>query len=226
MKLVRAIHDSPSILDRFTYGKERYVAYIQAALLRHVQKDNVVYHGLAGHFFLQGIPHVLKVRIIADLEDRVREEMKRENISAEKARYILKKDDDERRGWSQHLYGIDPWDSSLYDLVLHIRTISVDDAVNIILNTIKLPHFQTTPESQKTLDNLSLAAQVKATVVKDFPSVSVSAEEGGVFVNISSPGKGEEVVQKVKDTAKTVAGVKNVEVNVTPPLPSAFLRSV
>ena len=225
MKLIRAIHDAPSVLDRFTYGKERYVAYIQAALLKHVQKDNVVYHGLAGHLFLQGIPHVLKVRVIADLEDRVREEMKRENISAEKARYILKKDDDERRRWSQHLYGIDPWDSSLYDIVLHIRTLSVKDAVNIILNTIKLPHFQTTPGSQKILDNLSLAAQVKATLVKEFPSVSVFAEEGGVFINISSPGKEQEIVQKVTGAAKTVAGVKNVKVNVTPPLPSAFLKS-
>ena len=99
IKLVRAIHDSPSVLDRFTHGKEKYVAYIRAAVLKRVMKDNVVYHGLAGHFFLQDIPHVLKVRIIADFEDRVREEMKRENVSAEKARYTLKKDDEERRKW-------------------------------------------------------------------------------------------------------------------------------
>ena len=83
IKLVRAIHDAPSLLDRFGHGKERYVAYFRAALLKHVQRDNVVYHGLAGHFFLMGIPHVLKVRIIADIEDRIKEEMKRENISAE-----------------------------------------------------------------------------------------------------------------------------------------------
>ena len=80
IKLVRAIHDAPSILERITYGKERYVAYLRAALLKHVQKDHVVYHGLAGHFFLQGIPHVLKVRIIADLEDRVQEEAARKHL--------------------------------------------------------------------------------------------------------------------------------------------------
>ena len=53
IKLVRAIHDAPSILERFTYAKEPYVAYIRAALLRQAQKDNLVYHGLAGHFLLQ-----------------------------------------------------------------------------------------------------------------------------------------------------------------------------
>ena len=67
IKLIRALHDAPSVLDRFTYGKERYVAYIRSALLTYAQQDNLVYHGLAGHFLLQGIPHVLKVRILADL---------------------------------------------------------------------------------------------------------------------------------------------------------------
>jgi len=107
IKLVRAIHDAPSVFDRFTYGKEKYIAFLRSALLKNVQQDNVVYHGLAGHFFLQDIPHVLKVRVIADLEYRVKEEMKRENIPAEEARYILRKDDDERRKWGLQLYGRD-----------------------------------------------------------------------------------------------------------------------
>ena len=53
LNLVRAIHDSPSILERFRQGKERYISYYQYALLKHVQRDNVVYHGLAGQYFLR-----------------------------------------------------------------------------------------------------------------------------------------------------------------------------
>jgi cytidylate kinase len=163
IKLVRAIHDAPSILERFNYAKEPYVAYTRAALLRQVQKDNVVYHGLAGHFLLQGLPHVLKVRVIADLEDRVQEEMKREKISAGEARRILRKDDEERRKWSKHLYGIDTWDPSLYDLMIDIKCISVDRAVDLIKCALqKTPCFQSTPESQKLVDEMSLAAQKEA----------------------------------------------------------------
>jgi cytidylate kinase len=162
IKLVRAIHDAPSILERFTYAKETYVAYIRAALLRQAQKDNLVYHGLAGHFLLQGLPHVLKVRIIADLEDRVREEMKRANISAEEAQRILLKDDEERRKWSKSLYGIDTRDPSLYDLVIDIKCISVVGAVELIKCTLQGPCFQSTPEKQKLVDEMSLAAQLEA----------------------------------------------------------------
>jgi len=165
IKLIRAVHDAPSVFERFTHGKERYVAYLKAALLKHVQKDNVVYHGLAGHFFLQEIPHVLKVRISADLEDRIAEEMRRENISADEARATIKKDDEARRRWGLYLFGADTWDPSLYDLVIHIKTkaLSVDDAVNLILCAVEMPCFQTTPKSQNVLDNLVLA------VAEQFP---------------------------------------------------------
>jgi cytidylate kinase len=165
IKLIRAVHDAPSVFERFTHGKERYVAYLKAALLKHVQKDNVVYHGLAGHFFLQEIPHVLKVRISGDLEDRIAEEMRRENISADEARATIKKDDEARRRWGLYLFGADTQDPSLYDLVIHIKTkaLSVDDAVNLILCAVEMPCFQTTPESQKVLDNLVLA------VAEQFP---------------------------------------------------------
>ena len=124
IKLIRAIQDAPTILDRFFGEKEKFVAFIRAALLKHVQKDNVVYHGLFGHFFLQDIPHVLKVRIVGDLEARVADEVKREGIPAAKAREILTRDDAERRKWALQLYGADWWDATLYDLVLHLKAIT------------------------------------------------------------------------------------------------------
>jgi cytidylate kinase len=161
IKLIRAIGDAPSILERFTRQKEKYVAFIRAALLKHVQKDNVVYHGLFGHFFLQDIPHVLKVRIVGDLEARVADEVKREGISADKAREIITRDDEERRKWALYLYGADAWDATLYDLVIHLKTISVDDAVGLISHVLELPGFQTTPQSQEAIDSLVEAARME-----------------------------------------------------------------
>ena len=105
IKLVRALHDAPSVLERFTYGKERYLAGITSTLFHHAQKDDMVYHGLAGHFILRGVKHMLNVRIFANIEDRVRLEMERENIPYEEALRVIRKDDDERRQWSLKVYG-------------------------------------------------------------------------------------------------------------------------
>lgn len=180
IKMVKALHDAPSILERFSHGKERYISYFRAAFLNHMSKDNIVYHGLAGHFFLQDISHVLKVRIIASMEDRVKEEMKRENCSAEEARYILKKDDAERNRWSMALYGKDTWDCNLYDMVLHIGTMTVDDVVDILAAMVEKGRFNATPESLQLIQAKALLANIHANIVNIAPRATVDIEDGVV----------------------------------------------
>jgi cytidylate kinase len=217
IKLIRALHDAPSFLDRFTHGKERYLAYIESILLDRLQEDNVVYHGLAGHFFLKDVPHVIKVRIIADIEDRVRLEMERENISRDEALSILKKDDYERRQWSLKLYSIDTADATLYDLVIHIRKITVDNAVELICWTAGLEQFRTTAESQAALSNLALAARVKAAIVNTLPGARVTAQRGVVFVEAGAhESKHSRVAAEIKVMVMRVPGVQDVNVHVTP----------
>nr|WP_321404533.1 cytidylate kinase family protein [uncultured Desulfobacter sp.] len=216
IRLVRALHDAPSALERYTHGRERFVSYIRKSLLQHIQKDNVVYHGLAGHYFLLDIPNVLKIRIISDIEDRVREEVRRENISEEKARYILKKDDDERRKWGLRLYGIDTWDSRLYDMVINTKNLSVKDAADLICSTVQKPNFATTPESKKIIDDALLASKVHAALVKLSPKSIVTADDGVVRIG-DQDGVLDikpEASNEIKRVAESVEGVKEVIINI------------
>jgi cytidylate kinase len=214
IKLVRAIHDAPSILERFGYGKEKYVNFIQAALLHQVRRDNIVYHGLAGQFLLEGIFHVLKIRIISDMADRIALEMERENISRDEAERILKNDDEQRRKWSKSLYNIDTTDPSLYDLVLHIKSLTPDDAVEIICCTVELPHFQTTAQSQKILEDKLLAADVKAALMDIKPDVEVSADDGKVLVKTKGHISQEEHLTKtIKEATAHVPGIREIRVD-------------
>lgn len=213
IKLVRAIHDAPSILDQFTYGKEKFIAYFQAALLRCLQRDNVVYHGLAGHFLLKGISHVLKVRIISDMEDRVRLEMARENISQEEAESVLRKDDAERRKWSMYLYGIDTADPILYDLVIRIRKISVDEAVDLICHTADLDTFKTTFESRKIMEDRVLASEIKTMLFDIKPDIQVFARDGNVILGGSALTlQDPELIGEVERIARQMPGVKKVNI--------------
>lgn len=184
LELARAVHDAPSILQRFTYGKEKYIAYFREALLHHLVEDNVVYHGLAGHFFVQGVSHAIRVRIVADIKDRLALEMHRCGGGSEAdVLKLLLKDDEQRRRWSRHLYGIDTGDPSLYDLMIHVGRLSTDDAVEIIAKTASMPCFQATAESKKAMELLFMAAQVQAAMVKEIPSAKVEVEEGEIVVS-------------------------------------------
>jgi cytidylate kinase len=158
IKLNHAIRDAPRFLERYTFGRERYIHYIRAAILKRLSKDNIVYHGLAGHFFVREVPHVLKVRIIADMKYRIEYIMKLDGVSMEKAEKKVLKLDEERRKWSRKLYGIDTWDPRLYNLVINIDKISVDHAVELICHAVRLEPFRTTVESQKQMDYLVRSA--------------------------------------------------------------------
>ncbi len=222
-KLVRAIHDAPSVLERITHGKQCFLAYIQSALTSQAKADNLVYHGLAGHLLLKGVPHVLKVRIIADLAARVAAEMKRENLSASEARSLLLKDDAERRKWTQSLYGVDPWDASLYDLVVHIDKLTVDDAVEFIVQAASRPCFQSTPESQRKMDDLALASQVKAALVKEECfEIGVTSEYGNVAIYIAKGGRQQHRLHdKLEIVRNSIPGVNHLEVLEGLPSPPA-----
>jgi cytidylate kinase len=178
IKLVKALHDAPSVLERFKHGKIRYISYLRSAFFNHMVNDNIVYHGLAGHFFLQGISHVMKVRILANMEDRVKEEMKRENASEEEARYMLRKDDDERRRWGLALYGHDTWDCNLYDAVLRIDTLTVDDVVNTLHALVQTGRFDTSKESLNKLKNRALLANIHAHIVNYAPHATIEYNDG------------------------------------------------
>jgi len=217
LKLVRAIHDAPSLFSRLSLTKEKYIAFFRATLTKQFRRNNIVYHGLAGHFFVTGIPHVLKIRIIADFEDRVRFEMEREGISASKAADILKKDDNQRRKWSQHLYGIDPWNPNLYSMILHIHKLTVDDATHLICEASKAKAFQTTPESQQMMDDLALSAEVRAILLGANLDTEVTAEGGVVSVRLTAPVAHEKaLVEKIQTAVQEIKDIKDVRVNIKP----------
>jgi cytidylate kinase len=214
IKLVRAIHDAPSILHRFSRGNQAYIAYIQSALTARAKKDQVVYHGLAGHLLLKRVPHVLKVRIIADLPDRVANEMSREGISEEEARALILKDDEERRKWTQSLYGVDPWDSHLYDLVLRVHKLTVADAVDFICQAALREAFKTTAASQQKMDDLALACQVKAALIDSFPDVAVTSEYGNVLVFTKGSDRLTHRLQnRTKELRGGIGEIKYIEVH-------------
>jgi cytidylate kinase len=214
IKLVKAIHDAPSILERFGHSQSRFVAYYQSALARNVQKDNVVYHGLAGNFLLKGVSHILKVRIIADLGDRVLSEMEREGVPKQEAQALILRDDEERRKWTQSLYGVDPWDSSLYDMVIHIHKFTVADGVDFICKAVDLKQFRTTRKSQQKMDDLALASQIKAALIDMYPGIAVTSHYGNVLIYTKAEGRlVSKLEKKARSLNKEIKGIRSLEVH-------------
>jgi len=213
VKLVRAISDAFSFFERISYGKQRYTSYIRAALLSHLKRDNIVYHGMAGHFFVRDIGHVLKVRVIAEMEDRIQLLMARDGVSRKAAERFIHRIDRERKKWGQQMYGIDTTEARLYDMVLNLHKLTVEEAVEIICHAAQSDRLQATDESRRAIEDAALAAAVQVALFKVHPEVEVVSRDGVVSVTAKTSESEElRLSRKIEEIALGVAGVKKVEV--------------
>ena len=219
-ELEKAIHDAPPITNWFIYGKERHVAYIQKALLHYLQRDNVVYHGPAGHFFVKDISHVLKVRVVTAQEDRIRLVREQQGITRNEASKLLKKLDEQRKKWSRQLFGVLTWDPKLYDLVVNIKKNTIDEAVDFVCQTAQMEDFRTTPNSQRAMDDLVLSADIKAALIDLKPDIEVSGKDGIIHVKTTVPqSKEEELIRKIDEIGRGIQGIKEIKVHTVPSVP-------
>ena len=216
-RLDQAIHDAPSIFERFTYEKHKYIAFVTSEILSHLEQDNIVYHGLAGQFFAPSISHLLKVRVSANFEDRVAALMEKNNLTQDQAIDYLEKDDHDRKSWSYQLYGVDTSDSNLYDLVVHIDKLTIDNAVDIICDAAQQPQFKATEQSQKAIENLALAAKIRTALIDEYPTCTVSGEAGTFEVAVKASVRMDSRLSDIiKEKAMKVPGVSNVSVRLRP----------
>lgn len=142
--------------------------------------------------------------------------MAREKISAEQARYILKKDDEERRRWCMFLYGIDIFDPAPYNLVIRVGHLSEEDAVSIITEAASRPSFQETAESRKALADAALSAEVSCALF-DFPNAAVSSADGHVQVTLKVPEEqGKAIHDRVEAILQPIDGIKQQTIVIDP----------
>lgn len=165
--LRKALEDKPGILERMTVERAHHLACIRAALFQEAKDDNLVYHGHAGHLLLKGVPHVLKVRVVADMEFRIKSAMERNRLGRDEAIRYIKKVDDERERWNRFLYHVDWRDPSLYDLVINLDHMSLDSACNLVCEATRLDEYKVTPQWNSLRNDLVLAAALRAKVAVD-----------------------------------------------------------
>jgi len=217
VKLKKSMERAPNFFEKLGFEKEKYIAYMRSALLSRLKKDYIVYHGLAGHLFVQNIAHAFSVRLVVDIQDRVKYCMASEQVTEEKAYEMLHKLDVQRKKWGLYLYGVDITEPDQYDMVVNINRLSVDEAADIICSTAQLEKFQTTAESRQKMEDIAMEAEVKAVLMNIKPPQNVSAHNGIVSVQVQSGMfSGEKIEGMVEALSMTVDGVKEVRTDIAP----------
>jgi CheY-like chemotaxis protein len=184
-RLESVMLDSPPFFNRLTREREKNLAHLRVGLAELVQRDDLVYHGFAGHLIPRGISHVLQVCAIANMDYRVKLAVRQEGLSRADAHKAIGEEDAQRLRWTQWIVGQDPYLESLYDVVLAMHDMTVDEAVEVLVASAAKPAVATTPASRQAAADFQLAARVNLALTQEGHEVEVRADRGNVFIGIN-----------------------------------------
>jgi CheY-like chemotaxis protein/cytidylate kinase len=217
-KLLKAMTGKPSVFNKFTHEKERSLAYLKVVLADFLKEDNLLLCGYSGHLIPKDISHILKVCMIADVRYRSGLAVQLEGLSEKEALKKIHKDDESRVLWVEYLFNHkDPWDSSLYDVVLPMDKYSVDGAAEEIHRNIRKDVLRVTDLSRRAVDDFVLSSQVDLKLAAEGHNVSVSSKDGSVTITINKHvimlSSLEEELRRI---VSPIPGVSSVETRVGP----------
>ena len=213
----RAAKEAPGALIKGARASKKDIALFRSAFYDQMNQDNIVYHGMAGHVFLADAPSVLKVRLVADLEDRVNEQIRRNGTDYDQALDILSREDKARKQWQDQLFGGEILGPDPYDLSLNLHNLGVDRAAKIIVDAASVATERDGSTLQAMLTDLSLAAKAEALLLDHFADVQAEVRGGTAYVRVEASIVQEETAAaKARLALSRLPGIRESHVGIIP----------
>ncbi|MBI4677207.1 MAG: cytidylate kinase family protein [Elusimicrobia bacterium] len=211
-ELAEGVESPPGLWDRFTKHKERYLLAVQAALAGMIEEGDCVYHGHAGQLLLKELPCIIKLRLIAPLEYRVKSAVVEFGYTREEALSYLEQMDYKRERWVRQLYGVEWADPALYDMVINLEHMAIEAAADLVVALGKREEYRRTPERDRTIRDFALRTRVRAALAlqSGFPdgAVEIVAQDG--VIAVSGGPFFEKNRHAVVEFVRSIPGVKEI----------------
>jgi CheY-like chemotaxis protein/cytidylate kinase len=215
-KIIRTFSAKSSVFNKFTLEKERSLAYIKLAVADAISNDNALITCFSGQLIPAAVSHTLRVCLIAPLKYRTAAAAEQQGISEKEAAKLVQRREEDCSFWIDSLFGSrDPWDPALYDIVIPVDKIPVQEAAALIADWAGKDIIQQTDESRQALADFRLAAATEAALIQQGHSVDVSAKDGAMTLTINKHVlRLNRLQEELKSIAEPIAGVKSVETKV------------
>jgi len=224
-KLSHLDETKPSLFERFDTETRRYITVIQTVLFEFAEGDNVVLMGRGGQWLLRGIPHVLRIRVMAPFDLRVKRLLKKmsgqigEGANPRTITEMVRRDDAEKSGRMRYLYEVDVRDPALYELVINTEKVTIEAGVEVLSGLVRRPELATTLAGSQLVADRALASKVQVALATHPETrkfrITVEAKQGVVTL------EGTSALDQAVEVARGVTGVVEVKTQQVeiPPIP-------
>src|SRR5437764_3198733 len=178
----------PTLFERFDTETRHHITVLQTTLLEFAEQDDCVLMRGGGQWLLRGVPHAIRVRLIAPFEHRVKQwirrtaEMTGETPTHRAAADFVRRDDAEKAGRMRYLYEVDIADPALYDITVNMEHLTTDAVVQMIESAARRPELATTESSRRVVGSRALVSRVQVALATHPDTrryrIGVEAEDG------------------------------------------------
>jgi two-component system response regulator CpxR len=213
--LQKVLESRPIAFNDFTHEKEKCMSALKKTLSDYVAGGNCIFHGVLGHLIPKTITHVMRVLIIAEKEQRIKNGMNKTNLSVKESTKEIELSDKHAFLWTSSLFNKKAWDKSLYDILIPSGKIGTEEAVELVSKHLnKLPFTHEDLIKHEVLD-FKLTADVELTLSNIGQGLLVESQKGNVVVTIDKKVMLlTKFQQKIIRTAGAVPGVNSVETKI------------
>ena len=215
-KIKRALSSKTSVFNKFTLEKERSLAYIKLAVADLITTDNALITCFSGQLIPRSVSHILRVCLIAPKKYQISAAAEQQGLSEKDAAKLVQRRAEDCSFWIDTLFSnSDPWDPTLYDIVIPVDKMPVQDAAALIADNAAKDIIQPTADSKQALEDFRLAAETEAALVREGHTVAVSAKNGAITLTINKHVLMlNRLQEELKSIAEPIDGVKSVETKI------------
>jgi cytidylate kinase len=217
--VIRLLDGHAGLLERLTADKVSMFLHSSDEVIALAQQGKgAIIRGWGATHLLRNVPHVVCVRVCAPF--KVRHQRMMQRVGSDDAEMIadeIHRNDEAHTAIMRRNFDLRWTDPEHYDVVLNTERVIVGECVDEILQLVQSPKFAETDQSRQRLDDLALAARVRAALLKSPETrpirVAISANAGVVTL----AGCSEDEVLALIEIVVGVPGVRDVVYRAKPP---------
>ncbi len=210
--VIRLLDGSAGLVERLTADKTSLSIFTADEIYAIAAKGGAIIRGWGATHLLRDVPHAVCVRICAPFETRRQRMMERLNSSdGSLVGEEIRINDEAHTAIMRRNFGVQWTEPEHYDLVLNTKRVSVEECVAEVLALASGPQFVETEASRRRLDDMALAARVRAALRRAPETrearVDVTSDAGRI--TLSGASSTDEMLAFV-EVASAVPGVRDV----------------
>lgn len=200
----RFLDGKSGLWERLTTDKTSLSIFTADETFRFLRDGSTgVIRGWGAVHLLKDVPHVIRVRICAPLETRVKRMMERlATDNREAIENEIELSEEAHTAITRRHFGVNWRDPENYDIVLSTERLSIEECVDEVECMTKKRRFQETPESIRMVENMAVEWAVRSALRRD-------GRTAGMNVQVSCAG-GRVTLAGVVDTQREAGAAAEV----------------